>query len=242
MVLTALSGCGRPDIKHEHANQVEYPAWFYNPPQISGQQFAVGFCQPCMNIDSSIELARLDAIWQILGMEEVRINMKSGVTGLDTTYMHLGYNVGLEVDSSRFKNISENFRVFEKFYANQALVVLVGPKGNSDYSGKISDSDWGEWWREIPHDNTYFYSVGAAPEYYYETSSWQRAMGNALLKLVEQLSLDINAYKKYDGRTVRKTYVEENDVVLSNWEIIARHYSSSNRTYHVLIRMSKNGG
>lgn len=242
LTLIVLSGCGGPapglTINSETMNRDDYPSWFFHTPT-NGDYYVVGTCQPCLDNDSSVAIAATDAYWQILGMHEVRIKMKSGVTGLDTTYMHLGYDVKLEVDTARFENISKKYKVLKKFYSDQKLLVLVGPENAPKPKSDYSVDKYGEWWHEIPDDESYFYAVGSAPKYYYESSSWSRARGNALLGMTGQVESAVNATSSYDGRTIRKTYIEEGDALLYDWQIVARHFVPSKNSYHVLIRMPK---
>ncbi len=65
------------------------------------------------------------------------------------------------------------------------------------------------------------------------------ALNNALIEMSRQISLTVKSLVKYDGHSVNKAFIEEGDVSLIDWRVIARHYSPENETFHVLIRMPK---
>jgi len=217
----------------------EYPAWFLYPPLHDEEFHAVGICQPCLDNDSSISLAATDAHWKIVNMQGLRIKSKAGISGPTPRIAHMGQNIIFETDTSKFETITTRYTVMEKYFTNNMLVVLVGPKGDSNRTIGYSHRDYGEWWLDVPHDDDFLYAVGSTPNYYYESSSWNIAMNNALIEMTRQISLTVKSLLKYDGETVDKTFIEEGDVLLNNWRVVARHYSANNKTFHILIRMPR---
>ncbi len=237
LLLTALLFQCLP--AQEKPNRAGYPAWFLYPPLDDHQIFATGICQPCLYNDSSVALAKTDACWKIVNMSGVRIKSQSGISGPTPRIAHMGQNISFETDSSHYEPIADQDTVIEKYYSGNMLIILVGPKKFADSSINYLVRDYGQWWTDIPNDNEYFYALGSTPKYYYESSSWDIALNNALIELTRQISLQVKSLVKYDGQTVEKSFIEEGDVVLKDWRIIARHYSPDNQTYHVLIRMPK---
>ncbi len=220
-------------------NRAEYPAWFLYPPLHQSEIYAVGICQPCLNSDSSIALAAEDAFWKIVNMSGVRIKSQSGISGHTPRIAHMGQNITFETDTSRYETVAARDMVLERYYINNMLIALVGPAKNRDSSINYLIRDYGQWWTDVPSDNDHFFALGSTPKYYYESSSWDMALNNALIEMARQISLTVKSLVKYDGQSVEKMFIEEGDVSLLNWRVIARHYAPGNETFHVLIRMPR---
>lgn len=152
----------------------------------------------------------------------------------------MGQDIQFVVDTTAFKGASETNIILDKYYDSHGnmLVVLIGPETDSaDLANLTKVHDYGDWIHEVPKDDEYLYAVGLAPVYYYQASSWKEAKINALIEMAHQISAEIKSLQKYEGNNVYKTIVEEGDVVLKKWQVIARKFDSSNNTFNVLIRM-----
>jgi len=224
-------------------NQAEYPAWFLYPPVSEYSASTVGLLQPCLDNDSSQAMAKCDGIWNILGQARNRIITKAGLTGIDDNVLYVGQKPQFEIDSLGYDGIYDDFAVFDKFYSKKdyLMIVLVGPKGDSvGFNDGYEKEDYGDWIHTIPHDDKYLYALGSAPKYYYQSSSWKKALESALVDMTHQISTRVKSLYKFEGQSVYKTVIEEGEVVLKNWRIVARKYDPANRTYNVLIRMPIN--
>ena len=186
-------------------------------------------------------MAKSDAIWSILGQNRSRVITKSGMLGYTPSLMYIGEKPQFVVDSLGYEGIYDDYSILDRFYdpANYQLIVLVGPKADSaSYDAdKLEPSDFGDWIHDLPHDGANLYALGSSPRYYYLASCWRTALENALVELSRQISTDIKSLYKYDGNDIYKTIVEEGEVTLTDWRIIARHYDPASQTYHVLIKM-----
>ena len=152
----------------------------------------------------------------------------------------MGQDLQFTVDTAAFEQALKANIILDKYYddSENLLLVFVGPKSDSaDIFNRQEACDYGDWTHDIPKNDKYLYSVGAAPGYYYKSSSWQEATQKALIELAHQISSDIKALNKYEGYNVYKTVIEEGDVVLKKWQVVARKIDPSNDTYNVLIRM-----
>ena len=188
-------------------------------------------------------MAKSDAIWTILSQNRSRVVTKSGMVGYTQQLMYIGEKPQFVVDSLGYDGISDDYAILDKYYdaANYQLIVLVGPKSDSSsYGNNVSDNDYGDWTRSVPCDNGNLYALGSSPQYYYLTSCWRTATENALVELSRQVSTNIKSLYKYDGYEIHKTIVEEGEVILKNWRIVARQFDPSNKTYHVLVKMPSN--
>ncbi|MCP4582792.1 MAG: hypothetical protein GY839_14375 [candidate division Zixibacteria bacterium] len=224
-------------------NQADYPAWFLYPPVNKHSNSTVGFLQPCLDNDSSVAMAKSDGIWNILSQSRNKVTAKAGLTGIDSRLLYVGQRPQFVIDSLGYDGISNDFAVFDKFYGKKdyLMVVLVGPKSDSaNFDNDYEKEDFGDWIHTIPGDGKYLYALGSAPKYYYQSSSWKRALENALVDLTHQISTEIKSLYKFEAQNVYKTVMEEGEVVLKNWRIVARKYDSSSQTYNVLIRMPIN--
>jgi hypothetical protein len=194
-----------------------------------------------MENDSSVAMAKSDAIWAILSQNRSRVITRSGLMGFTHRLMYVGEKPQFIVDSLGYEGIYDDYAILDRYYDsdNYQLAVLVGPKADSATydSGKQEYEDFGDWVRDLPHDDANLYALGSSPNYYYLSSCWRTAVENALTELSRQISTNIKSLYKYDGYEIYKTVVEEGEVVLTNWRIVARYYEPSNRTYHVLVKM-----
>ena len=201
---------------------------------------AVGFCQPCLNNDSSVSLAAKDAIWNILSQRTVMIKSRSGIAGSNPNIIFMGQDVAFEVDTAGYDRIVENYDILDKYFSGDMIMVLVGQKKDSILLKDDSKPyDYGDWLHDIPKDDQSYFALGSAPEYFYESSSWKEALNSALLELARQVSSKIRSLEKYDGQNVYKTIIEEGEVVLQNWQVVSRHYSPENKTCNILITMPR---
>jgi hypothetical protein len=179
-----------------------------------------------------------------LSQNRSRVITRSGLTGFTQRLMYVGEKPQFIVDSLGYEGIYDDYAILDRFYdpANYQLIVLVGPKADSATFdiNKQDYADFGDWTRDVPHDNDNLYALGSSPRYYYLSSCWRTAVENALAELSRQISTNIKSLYKYDGNEVYKTIVEEGEVVLTNWRIVARYYDPSNQTYHVLVKMPVN--
>ncbi len=226
-------------------DQAGYPAWFWHPPDPDGSSYAVGFLQPCLDNDSSLALAKSIAIWNVLSQSKIRVSTVSGIAGTNPNIIYMGQDVQFRIDSLGYDGIYDDYVILDKHYIgyDYLLTVLVGPKSDSaDFADRNQQCDYGDWTHEIPHDNENLYSMGSAPEYYYQSSSWKEALKNALVEMAHQISSEIKSLYKYEGHNVYKTVLEEGDVFLMNWWVAARKYNPENKTYNVLIKMPVSNG
>lgn len=223
-------------------DQAGYPAWFWFPPD--RPDYAIGFLQPCLDNDSSAAIAKSDAIWSILAQCKSRVITRAGLIGTNPRLLYVGDKPQIIIDSLGYSGICNDYRLLDRFYDknNYLMVVITGPaKDSLEFQNYLESRrrTYDDWLHTLPHDDSSFYSAGLAPEYYYQSSSWKKATENALTDLARELSVDIKSLYKFDGDNLYKTSIEEGDVILSNWRIIARSYNPANRSFNVLIKMPK---
>jgi len=94
------------------------------------------------------------------------------------------------------------------------------------------------WVERIPESSSYWYAVGIAPKYYYETSSWSQAGQEARKYLAFSKGLSIRDVTKVSGSGDSKQVLEV-DVELKNIEVIARWRNLKNDLFYCLLRCPK---
>ena len=227
-----------PQLIIAEKSQAEYPAWFLEVPFSYGSEYSIGFCQPCLNSDSSATIARTNAVWSLVKQSRLLVTTEAGIARNNTEVFHGGEDTKLTIDSTLLENYYDASTIIEKFYYGNMLIVLVGPSDKIPPQGKDENS-YGDWTLELPADDSYYYSMGIAPEYYYETSSWIEAENIAVTDMAKQISVDIKALGKYYDSDVYQISSEKGSAVLRNWGIAARKYDEDKKTYYVLIKMGK---
>lgn len=94
------------------------------------------------------------------------------------------------------------------------------------------------WIETPPQDGNYYYAVGLAPEYYYETSSWREAETRSRRNLARTVYTKMQGLQKV-GAQGQEILNEELSVVLRNSEIVSRCLDQEEKFFYVLIRMPK---
>jgi len=235
-ILLACFGASAKDSR----NQADRPAWFWTPPATDQSDCVVGMCQPCLDRDASHEEARDKALELLAVMRGARIRSRTGLVGIDESVRHMGTDIEAVYDSTLPASLSESYDELASFTDGDLVAVLVGPRDDSgkiDEIGKYEPPDC--WWQHVPSDDSCLYAVGEAPQFQYEVSSWRLALKRAMLELAGQVRVSISSLRKTDGERYGKVVLQEGDVRIRNWQIVARHYDVDLQVYYVLLRMPR---
>lgn len=226
-------------------NAQSFPNWFLNKP--TNKRCTVGIVQTSFYNDSCYKYAFEKAIEKAAMYYKLKINLKqSFIAAIDKkywTFFHkkenydttlIGYYTDLCTKVDSFQNLKLTFMMISEEKQNFLKANLVN-------ISQVTQPDWTE---NIPRDNTYYYSVGIAEEYYYLTSSWDAAENSAILELAKSKFIRINSILETESgnflNTILEFQDEKTETELNNIQILSRWYDIKNKIYYVLARCDKN--
>ncbi len=228
-------------IAQADQNQVEYPTWFWHPPDKAN--YATGMIQPCLNNELSEEMAKNKAVVNILKQGLNRVESESDYYITPEGRFVDGQMPTFSFDSLGYDGISDDYMIMMKFYdeANFLMVVLVGPKADSGkFNNYYEYQEYGDWIHEIPEDGKNLFAVGTSPHYIYEKSCWETAATEALIELSRQAQIELDSeHIQESGSSYGGTFIKI-DVTLVNWRVVARAYDPLYKIHYVLVKMPLN--
>jgi hypothetical protein len=220
-----------------------YPNWFLNPTFIHCTHSVSGTAEKSYLSDSAISYAISN------GLKQQNINNGIDVQA-ETSYW--GTEAGKycvwrkyeETPNNKMIDNQDFQRNTKKIFMNENLVFVL----LVDSMCEVSESDarsidvkrasTPQWVEHIPESSTYWYAVGIAPKYYYETSSWSQAEQEARKYLAFSKGISIRDVTKVSGWGESKQVLEVN-VELKNIEVIARWRDIKNDLFYCLLRCPK---
>ncbi len=221
-----------------------YPVWFLHQPELTCGQFVVGYANPSYYPDSAVAQATGNAY--VTFARQLKTNVTGGQAFWSTevgTYW-MGSSFRDEFDTSAIASARNVLKPIGKFVGKGIVGVLMGDSGCSldrSIQSLIPVSATAPAWTEsIPQGKQYFYAVGVAPAYYYETSSWTEAERIAFRNLARVVHVDAKSLQKVStkegGQEIRN---EEVAVTLRNVQTVARWRDLKKEIFYVLVRMPK---
>lgn len=226
-----------------HAQQ--YPRWFLFPAEVRcPTSISVITQPPTFYKDSAIaegfrlgcEVLARHAMMQISGGQAFWAT-EAGIHSMGAEYKQY-------YDTSLTDVYRRTLKVLDSYIDKQKTLVLVGDSscrvdGKVRLLIKISSIPQPTWVEQLPEDAQYNYAVGFSEEFYYETSSWQRAEKNAYMALARSIQVKMKSMQKRDAIEAQDIRNEEIDVVLSNIEVVERWRDVKKKIFYVLMRMKK---
>lgn len=220
-----------------------YPRWFLEQGAIECATTAVGYAVRGFYADSSVSQASLNARMNLARQQDATVEMKQAfwTTEIGTAWM--GGDVRIAYDSLALsKARSDTGRA--AFSVSPGYVVALASDGGCPIPDSLLEEvvmppEEPSWVYGTPADRTLLYSLGAAPKYYYETSSWQSAERMALLGLAKAGGDSVAAIEKSAGGSGQEVLDESVSVRIGNYRVVARWYDSRNEIYYVLMSVKR---
>lgn len=221
----------------------QYPDWFLNPTLIHCTNSVTGIAEKSFLSDSVVNYAICN------GLRQQNIN-KCAEIQAETSYW--GTEAGKyclwrkyeETPGYTIMNTQDHQRYTKKIYKNENLVFVLlvdtvcNVSGSDDQLINITSMSTPQWVEHIPESSAYWYAVGIAPKYYYETSSWFQAEQEARKYLAFSKGISIRDLTKV-SRSGESKQVLEVEVEVKNIEVIARWRSRENDLFYCLLRCPK---
>ena len=219
----------------------KYPDWFLNQGTLNCTDIAIGISERSyVNDTAAISLAFKNACLQLTKQKYMKVYSDNyyWTTALGKAWM--GSEIREGIDTTLFNLILGRVQIIDTFKTDKILAVIVSeepcyPIVNNSFLTSIDSFKIPNWVRSLPEDDHYYFSLGVAPQYFYESSSWNEAEASALRKLAEIKQIMIRSLQKVD-----ESYEEKQNVIVStelyNSEVIARWRDLRLNIYYVLAR------
>jgi hypothetical protein len=219
-------------------------SWFTDQPLSGGSKYAVGYAERSYYKDTSaLKNAFLNACLNYTIEMNVRILGASAYWSTENGTYSMGSNVHEEFDTTSVEKAANDMKIIDTLFYDKFLVVLIGNSAPSSDETWFKESQYlsekPAWIETLPGGDNFYYSLGSAPVYYYESNSWLEAecrARKALAQMVCSKTMEIEKQLDQSGEQIKN---EEVSVGLKNLEIVHRWKDSKERICHVLYRMPK---
>jgi hypothetical protein len=220
-----------------------YPDWFLNPTLIHCTQSTSGIAEKSYLSDSAISYAISNGIQQQNINNGIEVQAETAFWGTEAGKYCLWKDYeetpcNKTIENGNYQNKTK--KVFTN--ENLVFVLLVDTMCNlpeaSVQTIDVKTTRAPQWVEHIPESSTYWYAVGIAPKYYYETSSWSQAEQEARKNLAFSKGVSIKDVTKVSGSGESKQILDVN-VELKNIEVVARWRSIKSDLFYCLLRCPK---
>jgi hypothetical protein len=218
----------------------QYPAWFFQQGDLPCQT-AVGFADPSIYRDSAIADGARNGAEAYARLKQTNLTGGQAFWATEVGTYWMGSSFREEFDTSLIVS-GRKLNVLDSFVSKNIVIVLLGDGSCTKEAIRamrtVRKPKKPEWVESLPPSREYYYSVGSAPEYYFEKSSWAEAERLARRNLGRAVVSDVKAMQKM-GEQAQEIRDEQLQVTLRNIQIAARWKDPQTALYHVLARMKR---
>lgn len=224
----------------------QYPRWFLFQDQIKCKlKVVVAMKSPTFYKDSATAMAFRTGCDLLAKYTNVKISGGQAFWRTEVGVHSMGKSYSEDYDVALGDFYQSKLKVIDSFIDKQKTIVLSG-----DSSACVLDEQLQEtisvqkikqpiWVEELPNNNEDYFGVGTSEEYYYESSSWQRAEQNAVMALARSIQSKVISMQKSNAIESQDVFNEDLDVELQNVEIAARWRDVKKKVFYVLAKMKK---
>lgn len=227
-----------------HAQQ--YPRWFLFQDQVKCSQKIVSVMRaPTFYRDSAIALAFRSGCDILAKYTNVRVRGGQAFWTTEAGVHSMGAEYSASYDSSLNDFYQSTLKVIDSFVDKQKTIVLVGDSSSCILDDEllqqvsVSTIEQPGWVERLPDNVGYLYGVGSSEEYYYESSSWERAEQNAFMSLARSTRSTVISMQKKTTNESQDVFNEDIDVELNNVEIVARWRDMKKKVFYVLGKIKR---
>lgn len=222
-----------------------YPRWFMEQGTLGCSVTAVGYAAKGFYNDSSVAQAVRNAHRNLAMQRRAIVQGGQAFWTTEAGTAWMGSDLKISVDSSALQRASPDTSKADVFFASDFAMALA-----TDGTCGVADSmktpvkmslEEPSWVHMMPRDARQIFSVGVAPRYYYEASSWKAAERMALVGLAREAGDSLAAIEKSAGRSGQEVLNEQVSVVLREYEVRARWYDRTNGVFYVLMSIDRSG-
>ncbi len=219
-----------------------YPRWFLDPVDLNCGLTACGYAQNYFQKSSSDSAAFLNACESLTREHYVKIEGGEAYWATEAGVYWMGNDITEKIDSAYLRETILHGKRLAEFSSESIAIALV-----SDDDCAIPDSLTAEeecpreqpaWVESLPHGDGYTYAIGVAPQYFYESSSWQAAERRARFNLARSFGVKVESLQKLDRSSGQDVRNEEVSAELRDVEVVHRWRDVAKGLYYILARMS----
>jgi len=239
MMFTAISSLILVFVQMSNAaeDSLLLPEWFWNPPSIGGECFAVGYSRRYEHLESSFGEAHKDAIRALNRDLHCQVDVPLGTTGTGRGMRVWGKEVRIESDTAVEALLMESAVRLDSCVTADLVLMLVGTSITEIDKRRVR-SPVG---RDIPRgiDQDRISAAGSAQPYVYEASSWQAAEFEARLQAVGYIQTSVRALTKSEKGVVTTVTDQVSFVEHLRFDCVARRRDPLTGEHLVIVIASK---
>lgn len=220
-----------------------YPRWFLEQGTLGCGMTAVGYSNRGFYIDSSASQAAYNGRQNLARQRMAVVSGGQAFWATEAGTAWMGGDIRVSYDSSALRRSSTDTAAPEIYDTGKIILSLVssGALAVPDSMKEVMKMPAAEpsWIHALPNDGSWIHSIGVAPDYFYETSSWAAAERMALVGLAREAGDSVAAIEKTSTGSGQQVLSEQVSVVLHDYGIVARWFDPRNRVFYVLMAVKK---
>lgn len=221
----------------------EYPRWFLEQGNVPCRMKSVSVMRaPSLYKDSAIALGFRTGCELLAKYTEVSVKGGQAFWTTEAGVHSMGASYTETYDSTLGEQYQSSLKVLASFVDKEKTLVLLGDSASCRMEEELRQIvpartlSQPEWVEKLPSEKQYHFGVGTSEEYYYESSSWQRAEQNALMALARATRSTVASLQKKNALESQDLFNEDIDVRLRGVEVIARWRDVRKKVFYVLAR------
>jgi hypothetical protein len=227
-----------------HAQQ--YPRWFLEQDRVQcGASVVAVQRAPSLYKDSAVALAFRSGCGLLAKYTGVSVQGGQTFWTTEAGSHSMGAQYVEVYDSTLNERYQSTLKVIDAYVDRQNVIVLAGDPSACRLDDElkivvpVTKVRQPAWVETLPEDKAYHYGVGTSEEYYYESSSWQRAEHNAFMSLARSTRSTVVSMQKKTAVESHDLFNEVVDVQLKDVRIVARWRDVKKKVFYVLARSQK---
>lgn len=221
-----------------------YPRWFLDPGDLQCGLTACGYARNYFHKKSSDSVAFVDGCQNITRDRYAKIEGGEAYWATEAGVYWMGNDLKEAIDSSFLRQSVSTCKKLAAYSDNEMTIVLVS-ESDCSLSPSMREivkcpRDRPDWVDSFPQQSGFIYDEGVAPEYFYESSSWQSAERKARFNLARDLKSTVSALEKLNNSSGQAISNEDISAELRNIQVVRRWRDVRDGLYYVLVRMRLN--
>lgn len=221
-------------------NAQSYPRWFLEPIGLTCGPTACGYVTPSFYRSSSDSAAFLNGCENLAHQHFAEISGGESYWETEAGVYWMGNDFKEKIDSSYLAECISKANRAAVFAIPGIELVLVSERDCiiPDSMSKVvrCSGKSPAWVDTIPDVPGYIYATGVAPQYFYESSSWESAEKKAHFNLAREMKVSLKALQKVDQSSGQEIRSEEISGSVSKMEVVYRWRDVRQGLYLVLMR------
>ncbi len=232
--LVLFSNAARPQL---------YPRWFLEQGSLECGLTAVGYSNKGFYEDSSASQTSRNARQNLARQRMTTVEGGQAFWATEAGTAWMGSDLRMSVDSAALKRAAADTGAAEVYIGAEMVISLVvsGNCAIPDSMKKLVPMgiEQPAWIHGTPSTNSCIFSLGVAPAYFYETSSWESAERMAIVGLAKEAGDSLIAMEKNVTGSGQAILNEQVSVVLRDFGVVARWFDARERIYYVLAAVDR---